>query len=152
MNLAILISLGITLFQQKTIEQQAFDYFIEEVYPVQEFVEEKLSFSGQSTGFSDISSIFLKDECFEGDSLKEVLSIKESNQPRVPITTSQLSSIKFFKGTTRRRACLMVHNAISLHDKYFVYITVFKPRSHVDHFLIILEGENINYCHIEEVI
>ncbi len=137
-------------------EQTAYDYFITEIL-IQEYREEKrVYYSGYTEEKIHFSGILL--DCFESvDRFRELVSTFqniESEKLLIQISSTSVN-LKRSKRVKMGKLNLEVYRAIITGDQTYVYLTVYKPKHFVDHYLITISPESrevIDVCLKSEII
>jgi len=147
------VSIFLGYFGDSSPEQLAFKYFMEVIYMDNYSDKKAVYFSGMSEGKRSIAGPF--SNCFALDEgFKNILyNIKTEEADQIIIQKGNWSGIKFIRKPKSKRLSIEIYRSVKIDDFNYVYISVYKPKEFVDHFLIkATDQEVIEYCQINEVI
>ena len=146
-----LFILGYTFGQNKNYSELGLNYFLTNIYP-KDFTESKLEFSGFTESempefipyFKDADSIV--NQVYKNAKISELgIAIELKESKKIP---------KIKKRRGKNKLKLYVYPQVSLNEKHYVYLVIYKAYNFVEHYLIELNesGKSINYWNANEII
>lgn len=150
----IIIFFSSNISGQEKNEQLALDYFMIDIFGKKYNCEKAIYVSENIENNIDIGLNGLFSNCSILDNSFGKLKLESNSGEQLEkIELRTDNKVKFLKKPRSRKINVVVYKSINQGDKHYVYLSVLKEHSFVDHYLIKIVGNKaVDYCVVNEAI